>query len=405
MFPPQEGCANPRPRGEHATASRASTPGFLAVALVRSLAMAIPTRVLVHRRVDGWLLGGVGIVAWLLLTPSIGGDHSAVLTGWVAGAFLVVTSTHFGSSYHLAYGNGWSDVRRHPVALGLVPALGVLVGVVVFATYLSGAQALAAQMVRNLLILVFTLTGWHYVKQAFGVGMLSARSYGMKPTGREIKLWRYGLYPIWIYDLLRVYGVDRGASYRQINIAVPLVPQGGESVLRWFAVACLIAVAASMIRVAHQARTLPPMGLWGAYLTGALWFLLPPAYLASAVVLPGIHAVQYLACVHRAEIDWAVERKEPQVRTLWLSLFGGAAAGGLLASTWLPSMIDGSFTTPALPGLFGSLLFVYLNLHHYAIDATIWRSSGEHVKRISKGPAVVDVPRPASTPVAQPALV
>ena len=81
------------------------------------------------------------------------------------------------------------------------------------------------------------------------------------------------------------------------------------------------------------------------------------------------------------------------------------AAGGLLASTWLPSMIDGSFTTPALPGLFGSLLFVYLNLHHYAIDATIWRSSGEHVKRISKGPAVVEVSRPASTPVAQPALV
>ena len=34
-----------------------------------------------------------------------------------------------------------------------------------------------------------------------------------------------------------------------------------------------------------------------------------------------------------------------------------------------------------------TLTFVALNVHHYAIDAAIWRSRGEHIRRIVQGPA------------------
>lgn len=365
--------------------------------------MAAPRRVLVHRHVDGWLLGGAGVVAWVALSPSAAGAATSV-TGWLAATCLVVVATHFGASYHLAYGNGWSDVRRHPWALAALPAAWVMASAAVVALYASGAQATAARVVRDLVLVVFTLTGWHYVKQAFGVGMLAARSRGLAPSRREALLWRYGLYPIWIVDLLRLYGEGRQASYRRIDLSVPIVPVGVQDVLRGLALAVLVVVGLSMLRVAVRAATVPPLGLWGAYLAGSLWFLARPDVVATVVVLPAIHGLQYLACVHRAELDRAVERREGQLPTLWLSLFGGAAAGGLLASTWLPSMLDGAIATPALPGLFGSLLFVGLNLHHYAIDATIWRSTGEHVRRISRGPAPAEVAveRPATAP--RPAL-
>lgn len=349
--------------------------------------MAAPNRVLVHKRVDGWLLGGVGVATWALVSPTLWGGTPRV-AGWLAGICLVIGATHFGASYHLAYGNGWGDVRRHPVALAVVP-VALLVATAVIATLqATGSEDLAGELVRDLLIVVFTLTGWHYVKQAFGVGMLTARSHGLRPSRSESLLWRYGLYPIWLVDVLRLYGEGRRTFYRGTDISVPLVPVGVQNGLRWVALACLMTVGISMIRVAHRAGTIPPLGLWGTYLAGGLWFLARPSFVATAVALPAIHGLQYLACVHRAEVDWAVERKERQIPTLWLSLFGGAAAGGLLASTWLPTVLDNSIATPALPGLFGSMLFVALNLHHYAIDATIWRSSGEHVKRIGRGPAV-----------------
>ena len=366
--------------------------------------MAVPTRALVHRRVDGWLLGGVGVVAWLLLSPAVMGTHLPPISGWVSGAFLVVVSAHFGASYHLAYGNGWADVRRHPLALGVVPAIGVAVAVATIGVHLAGNDRLAAETVRALFVGVFTLTGWHYVKQAYGVTMLSARSHGLRPSKAESMVWRYGLYPIWLYDVLRVYGVGRSASYRQIDISTPLVPVAAQPWIRGFAVACLVVAAVSMLRVALRIRTVPPLGLWGAYAAGALWFLVPPGYLSAAVVLPGLHAIQYLTCVHRAEVDWAVERGERQLPSLWLSIFGGAAAGGLLASTWLPSLLDNRLATPGVPGLFGSLVFVFLNLHHYTIDATIWRSGGEHVKRISKGPALVPAAEPVERLAPRPVL-
>jgi len=89
----------------------------------------------------------------------------------------------------------------------------------------------------------------------------------------------------------------------------------------------------------------------------------------------------------------------PRIGTLWLSLIGGALAGGLLMAAWLPSFLDSSFASGATPGLYGSLVFIGLNLHHYAIDAAIWRHDGPHVARISAGPKVVDVaPLPTLAP-------
>lgn len=49
--------------------------------------------------------------------------------------------------------------------------------------------------------------------------------------------------------------------------------------------------------------------------------------------------------------------------------------------------------------MIGSLIFVALNLHHYVIDATIWRAGGEHVARISRGPAVPVLDEAQSDPL------
>ncbi len=377
--------------------STAARPG------VGSWVVATP-RALVHRSIDGWLLGGLGVVAWLAVRLG----PAATLPVLVAGILTVAGATHFGASYHLAYGDGVRSVRRKPVLLGLLPAVLLVACLAVAVAAGTGRVALSGDLLRVLLVTVFTLTGWHYIKQAFGVGMLVGRGAGLRPTATEAKVLRYSLYPVWWFDVLEIYGRGRAASYGAYDVSVGIVPSAFTPWARAFAIGSLLLAFVTMARVGLRADVVPPLGLWGAYLTGGLWLIWPPAAVSSALVLTGLHAIQYLTCVHRAEVDLAVERGEPSVTYRWLCVMGGAVAGGLLLTRYLAYIGDESVVIAGLPGLAGALLFVYFNLHHYAVDAAIWRSGGEHVRRIARGPAVGsavagDAARPGASPALSPA--
>ena len=114
-----------------------------------------------HPKIDGWLLGGVGVAAWLVVSPIGFGDSLGPITGMLAWAIAGVTAAHFGSSYHLAYGTGVAAVKRNPVALGAIPLLLLLTSVGVAVAHASGAEAGAQSVIRVLFISVFTLTGMH----------------------------------------------------------------------------------------------------------------------------------------------------------------------------------------------------------------------------------------------------
>lgn len=360
--------------------------------------MATP-RALVHRSLDGWLLGGLGIVAWL----AVRFGPAATLPVVVAAALTVAGATHFGASYHLAYGDGMSAIRRRPFFLGFLPVLLLAACASVVVTARTGRVDLSADVLRVLLVTVFTLTGWHYIKQAFGVGMLVGRAAGLRPSRIEAKVLRYSPYPVWWFDVLEIYGRGRAASYGAYDVSVGLVPTWFTPWGRAIAVGSLLLAFATIARVSLRARVLPPLGLWGAYLTAGLWLIWAPVAVSSALVLSGLHAIQYLTCVHRAEVDLAVERSEPNVAYRWLCVMGGAAAGGLLLTRYLAYFGDREVVVAGLPGMAGALLFVYFNLHHYAVDAAIWRSGGEHVTRISRGPAI-DSARPAAPSLSPVAL-
>lgn len=357
------------------------------------------SRPLVHRHVDGWLLGGLGIVAW----AGVRWGPAWLVPSVVVGALTTATATHFGASYHLAYGDGVASVRRRPFFLGVLPLALLAACLAVPVVHGAGADGAAEGLLRVLLITVFTLTGWHYVKQAFGVGILVGRGAGMRPSAIEAKVLRFGLYPVWLFDVLEIYGRGRPATFGAYDVSVGIVPAAWTPWGRAIAIASLLITFATMARVAMRDRARVPMGLWGAYLTAGLWFIWPPNAVAASVVLAGLHSIQYLACVHRAELDLAIERGERHLVHRWACVMGGAAAGGLLLTRYLTSVGDARVVVAGLPGLAGALLFAYFNLHHYAVDAAIWRSGGDHVRRISRGPAVADeaavaAPVPALVP-------
>ncbi|HQZ33285.1 MAG TPA: hypothetical protein PK020_02615 [Ilumatobacteraceae bacterium] len=351
--------------------------------------MADGNDALVHLSLDGWLLGGFGILAWLAVTdlPGPGGPLLGTLNSTTVWILLAFASAHFGASYHLAYGDGRASLQRHPLALLWVPLFVVAVIVTVVVMMERNSVNNADWLLRALLILVFSATGWHYIKQAYGVAMLSLRLRGIRPLPNEIRALRYGFYPIWIVDLMDIWAQGHRATYRRYDIGVALFPRWVEQAARLLAGGCVIGVIGVLFVVSARSRRVPPMGAWAPYVAGGLWFVLPPSYLSAAAVIGATHSVQYLTCVHRAEVNWGRERGERNMLHWWLCVFGGATAGGLLVATWVPDMIDRAAPELPLPGVIGALFFVALNLHHYAIDASMWRSGGQHVRRIVNGPA------------------
>jgi hypothetical protein len=360
------------------------------------------TPVLVHRYVDGWLLGGFGIVAWLLISPLPWRDAPILgsLTAWLASLFVIAASAHFGASYHLAYCDGRTALRRNPVVLVVLPVVLLAASVIVVVLTVGREVGVASWLTRALLIVVFSATGWHYIKQAYGVAMLSLRLRGIAVQRSDVRLLRYGFYPIWFVDLMDVWASGNRAFYRRYDVGVGLLPEWVEQAARLVAIGFVVAVLFALGRVSHRAGRLPPMGAWAPYVSGALWFVMPPTFGGAAAMIGLTHALQYLACVHPAEMGLARSRGERHLWHWWLSVFGGALAGGVLIGRYLPMLLNRSTSSLALPDVAATMLFVGLNLHHYAIDASMWRSQGQHVRRITAGaPAPAVVPRLAPTPV------
>jgi len=339
----------------------------------------------VSPRLDGWLVGGLGIVAWVVLVRPLGiGGSVAVpaIDGGLMWVLLAITGTHFGISYHLAYGQGRSEVQRHWLALVAVPAVLFVACTAVVAAALVGASAAAELGVRLLLVAVFSLTGWHYVKQVYGVARLTGAVHGLGIDTTAAKVLRYGLYPLWFLNASIVWTQGyRPASYGFAG-GFEVLPPVTEGLLAVAAVTSGVVVVGCFVRLALQWRRPPPAAMWTPYAVGFLWFVWTPGHVSTFLVLGALHGAQYLVCAHRAEVAWGEARAEPSPLVWWASVFGGALAAGMLLSYWMPMWLGDATAATSAGSVVAVLLFAWFNLHHYAVDAAIWRSRDGHVQRI-----------------------
>jgi len=244
---------------------------------------------------------------------------------------------------------------------------------------------------------VYLLTTWHYIKQAYGVARVGAAYAGIKLTKTEADVLRYGLYPLWFLGAAQV--LVKTASYRLAGFRVgfALIPGEALPVLRTLALIAAVPIVIALGSAARRHHRFPPSALLAPYAAAFLWLGLPTNAVLTLLLLAPFHALQYLAVGHRAEIAIAGET-EKDLRW-WANIFVGAACGGLLLSRWVPNLLDAHLHRSGGPMLFAAAFFVFLNLHHYLIDAAIWRSSGGLIKAMGRKPGA------SAAPIPPPALV
>ncbi len=358
-------------------------------------------KVLVARGVDGLLVGWLAVAVWLVVRF---GGVAGLGTGWlhlstVYWAGAVFTAAHFGLSYHLAYRGGPAAMRERPGALVCGPLALIAVLAATVGVSLAAGPDPAKLVTRTLITSVYVMTTWHYVKQVYGVGRVGAAFAGVSLSTWQVRVLRYGLYPMWFLGAAQVLLRDGGYYLAGYRVGFNVLPMSTYDALRVLVLLSMIPVVACFVSIAAKRRGPVPSLMLAPYVAAFLWLGLATNPVLSIVLLAPFHALQYLAIGHRAELAIADDEAHLSI-TWWLNIFAGAACGGLLLSRWAPQLLDAQFATHAGPRLFGAAFFVFLNLHHYLIDATIWRSKGHLVKAVVRGR--VAAPTTAPSPAAQP---
>jgi hypothetical protein len=336
---------------------------------------------LVNARIDGFLVGWLGVLLWVAQQTTSGGLFKAS-SGVLLGAVTVAQAAHFAMSYRLAYRNPRVAIQRHPVALLATPImLAVVLGVIAFLSLRAGTLPVRG-VVAILTSTVFVLSGYHFVRQSYGISRLGAGNAGIKFSRREAQTLTLAVFPLW------------AASLKPIPFVRSLVARVGQALgqpntspslffgIRTCAFISVAAIALTFARAWKRTGIRPTSMMIAPFAAVVVWMLSPGNHITASLAFTATHSAQYLACTYRAERNHHTTPKGWRgIRSSVYVLLVAAAVGTLLTRV-LPQLLDQHLVADEAPAMFAGLAFVFLNLHHYVTDAVIWRSKGELVQSL-----------------------
>jgi hypothetical protein len=243
--------------------------------------------------------------------------------------------------------------------------------------------------------LMFLLVGWHYVKQGFGVlSVLSARR-GVRYSALERRLILAHCFAGWAYAWAspRDPGkqvMESGVLYT--SLTQPLGLELATQVIFGLSTLPLLWV---LIQKWRREGHVPPLApLSGLLVTVWLWTVFSSVDPLMVYVIPALHSIQYLYFV------WLLKRNEARAsegppsfgRPVGVAL--GIAAASAIGLGWLllrgaPGVLDAALVSkraalePLGPTPYFAAFFAFVNIHHYFMDAVIWRRENADMRHLS----------------------
>jgi hypothetical protein len=367
------------------------------------------------------MLGGASIILLVLFAflrmPQISIlEPTRVILQWLTSALftliLIFSYPHFIWSYRCAYQQGFHFIRRHILALVVAPiVLLVLIFVCVvswnepvtvlpwvvgvddglrtfgFDLHWSSYNGCGQLLLANLFICQTIMAVQHYCMQAYGVAIQGGSDEGLQISGEQKLLVRLNLYALAAMNLFSGYTFFAFFNTSQFVYHPVRFPQcfGVIAIVFFFATAALL-ILRIVVPLYKQTSKLPPMVSSVPLIAAWLWlqpFIQPFGY--QAWVVPLAHGAQYLFFalrVENAKLDAKVNsgpyttngNRIPNMVAIFLSLIGI----GFLCFNFLPVLFDQKHFVPGLNGNFFLLAaFIFLSLHHYCVDAVVWKHDSQ----------------------------
>lgn len=297
-----------------------------------------------------------------------------------------VNDPHFAATYLLFY----ADVPRRltgchvPMAQRLRYMLAGFVAPAVLVAWAAAALATGSAPLFGWMIqLMYLAVGWHYARQGFGVLVVLAARRGTHFDRLERTALLVQVVAAWAFawaspPLPEGRFVERGVVYW-----APARPE-------WATIATGVVLAISsvvlvVVLVGKRVREgrLPWLPL-GAFVTTLwLWGIGSAFDPLVRYFIPALHGVQYLFFVallrgNEARADEGPPRFAPPARTRLMALAVGAVVLGWVLFRGAPRALDDAFSRDVGGGDLGptpfvAAFYVVVNLHHFAMDAVIWR--------------------------------
>lgn len=348
------------------------------------------------RFVEFLFVGGATLflfpLAWLGVR-AVGLDAAELAVGFTAfHAAHVINDPHFSVTYLLFYRNAkaraFGDAfapphRRRYVAAGLIAPVALLTW---------AALAIANGSARGLgwlVELMFFLVGWHYVKQGFGVLMVLSARHGARYQANERRILLGHAFAGWAFAWASPAVPATEVEEKGVVYTALAHPVGLERVAGVLLAVSAGALVVMLARKIQRERRLPPLGpLTGFLVSVWLWSIFSSVDPVMVYLVPALHSLQYLYFVgllegNRARAAEGAPHFGRPVRDLLLALAVGAVLLGFLQFHLLPGLLDlGRVLVPhRAPATLADLgptpwfaaLFAVVNIHHYLMDAVIWR--------------------------------
>ncbi len=372
------------------------------------------------RRAFGeWLLvGGATLFLYPLsfaLRNVVGLDASELAVGFLMfHAAYVVNDPHFCVTYLLFYkdvraralGDAWSPAQRarYLVAGFLAPALLVLWAAFALATK-------SAQAIGWMVQLMFFAVGWHYAKQGFGVVTVLSARRGVTFTARERTVMLAHAYAGWAFAWANPSMPAGEFEEKGVVYWAPAHPRWLELGTGTLLAVSTVAVLGVLVTRRRRGERVPFAPVSGFLVTIWAWTIFSAFDPLVRYMIPALHSLQYFYFVWLMRRNEARAEEGPPTFGRPVAVRVGLLAVSALALGWFllrgaPSFLDAAFVPRTKRGIipdalgetpFFAAFYVVVNLHHYVMDAVIWRRENPDTKWLRDAPPAgaeeVAVPR------------
>ncbi|MDB4561697.1 hypothetical protein N9102_00755 [bacterium] len=343
---------------------------------------ASATQPLIEGRVDALLGGGLSLA--IAIVVIIWGSFSETKMNTALGFIvaylftdLLINSPHFMASYRILYSNK-RNIRRHPFVTLVLPVCAIsLLAYVCYWGPLNTTSDLKAGVPQPSVMLALTylapiFLGWHYVGQSWGTTACFAYLAGFRMNPSQRKLIRFGFLSLFAYHLTW--------ACASMEILEQLFPQqrAGEFMIKAVMSVCRVLVLASFFaglwgffQISQEHKRRIPATVWLPWVATYSWYVMVDVYPKSFFLLQIFHALQYLMFPARVEINQHHTKHVPKHMLIY---YVALVLVGYLAFDWTKLLegIDLANQTGTMV-LLGAATMMCINIHHYFIDAVIWK--------------------------------
>lgn len=345
---------------------------------------------------DFLLIGGISLLLYpfFFLIPDTEGNRAS----WGFFIFLiafVINYPHFAFSYQLFYKDFRKKITGQSIE-GIYRLRYIFAGIVVplmlFLLLSFAMQSDSPQYLHYSVRAMFFFVGWHYVKQGYGVFIVTSLLQKVYYTKIEKYLLLFNSYIVWLFSWSAAHSVSNGKYDVFYSLNVPslmlpdyIPPFFGALMLLTFP----ILIYTFIVKYKREKKIPPLSGIVGYLSALYLWLILHNNQFAFYLIAPAFHSLQYILFIWRfktheivAKLDLELtdEAKHGQyTKRLYSFICLGALLGGAgfvfipyTLNAWVP--VDAALFGPEV---FTLVFAVFINIHHYFLDNILWRKDNK----------------------------